>query len=318
MLRKIISGGQTGADRAGLKVAKALGLESGGMMPKGFLAQDGNHPEFAKLYGMKEHTSATYPPRTFINAQNSDATVRFAVDFQTSGEKLTYKAIQASKKPYFDVYILGNTQPEELTRWLTDNKVVTLNVAGNAERRQAGIEDFTFAFLMAAITTTIDVETPSTITPQEISFTKVALPYGWLGNMSPHAVIYGDKQWRTTEALFQALRFNDEKIIEEIRAESSPMSAKMKAKSHKEKMIITPGSDIDINNMRIVLQTKIDQHPQLEKELIATGNATIIEDCSSRRPSIWGAQHINGIWVGDNLLGKLWMELRDSLTNSVP
>ena len=63
-----------------------------------------------------------------------------------------------------------------------------------------------------------------------ISFTKVALPYGWLGNMSPHPVTYNEEVWRTTEALFQALRFNDPSIQKEIRDEKSPMGAKLKAK----------------------------------------------------------------------------------------
>ena len=63
-----------------------------------------------------------------------------------------------------------------------------------------------------------------------IKFTKASLPYGWLGNMAPFPVMYNGKKWLTIEALFQALRFENEKIIEEIRLEKSPMGAKMKAK----------------------------------------------------------------------------------------
>jgi predicted NAD-dependent protein-ADP-ribosyltransferase YbiA (DUF1768 family) len=47
-----------------------------------------------------------------------------------------------------------------------------------------------------------------------ITFTKVNLPFGWMGNMSPYPINYMDKTWRTTEALFQALRFNEEEIQE--------------------------------------------------------------------------------------------------------
>ena len=50
MLRKVISGGQTGADRAGLQAAKSSGIKTGGYMPKGFLALDGNKVEFQYLY----------------------------------------------------------------------------------------------------------------------------------------------------------------------------------------------------------------------------------------------------------------------------
>ena len=51
MLEKIISGGQSGADQAGWRTAKAFGVSSGGWMPRGFLAEDGPHPEFADEYG---------------------------------------------------------------------------------------------------------------------------------------------------------------------------------------------------------------------------------------------------------------------------
>ena len=43
--------------------------------------------------------------------------------------------------------------------------------------------------------------------------------------MSAHPIQYGGKIWKTSEALFQALRFNDEEIIEEIRVKSSPIAA---------------------------------------------------------------------------------------------
>lgn len=58
-----------------------------------------------------------------------------------------------------------------------------------------------------------------------IAFTKVDLPYGWLGNMAPYPVAYEDLTYRTTEALFQALRFKDRAIRQQIHAEKSPMAA---------------------------------------------------------------------------------------------
>ena len=66
-----------------------------------------------------------------------------------------------------------------------------------------------------------------------IEFTKVDLPYGWLGNMYASPISYEGKIWLTSEALFQALRFEDEEIRELIRLEKSPMGAKMKAKGNK-------------------------------------------------------------------------------------
>lgn len=152
---------------------------------------------------------------------------------------------------------------------------------------------------------------------EKIGFTKVALPYGWLGNMSPHPVEVDGKLWKTTEALFQALRFTDETIIEAIRAEKSPFSAKLVAKANRAAMKITPCSEKDVENMRICLRLKVDQHPELILELKNTGDATLFEDVSSRgdRGSnlFWGAKLINGELVGENTLGKLWMTMRTLL-----
>ena len=54
VLDRIISGGQTGADQAGWRAARACGIPTGGAMPKGFLTEDGPRPEFAGLYGARE------------------------------------------------------------------------------------------------------------------------------------------------------------------------------------------------------------------------------------------------------------------------
>ncbi len=148
MLVKIISGGQTGADRAALIAAREAGLETGGWMPNGFLAHDGFHPNFAELYGIKEDNSPAYPPRTFKNAYEADGTVRFAANFSTPGEKLTLTAIQRSKKPHFDVDVLGTTEPKELAEWIVNKRITVLNVAGNSEKSAEGIGEFVRLFLL--------------------------------------------------------------------------------------------------------------------------------------------------------------------------
>ena len=114
-------------------------------------------------------------------------------------------------------------------------------------------------------------------------------------------------------ALFQAMRFNDPEIKEAIRAEKSPMGAKFCAKKYTEKMFVQPMSEQDLNNMRQCLRLKIDQHPELKKQLIETGKDFIVEDCTKRKRGsglFWGAALENGEWIGQNWLGKLWMELR--------
>ena len=161
--------------------------------------------------------------------------------------------------------------------------------------------------------------------PDAVIIRAVNEEYGWLGNMSPHPVQYDGKWWKTAEALFQALRFpmsavNDkgENIREMIRAQKSPMAAKMKAKSSKTQMIIIPMGNEDLQNMRMVLRLKFNCNP-LESDLLATGERFIVEDCS-KRPSksglFWGAKKLpDGTWRGTNMLGKLLMELRTEIRN---
>lgn len=148
--KKIISGGQTGADRAGLKIAKELGIDTGGWLPKGCFAHDGNHPEFIKMYNMKEHTIAKYPPRTANNVRDSDGTVRFASNFNSPGERLTLKMIESYKKPYYDVNINNPPDIDDFKEWITKNNIVTLNVAGNSELSSPGIESFVMTYLRNA------------------------------------------------------------------------------------------------------------------------------------------------------------------------
>ena len=150
----------------------------------------------------------------------------------------------------------------------------------------------------------------------DIVIGKVKDEGGCWGNMAPFPIEFDGKRWLTSEALFQAMRFDDEQIREAIRNEKSPMGAKMKAKKNREKMIVTPMSEADLKNMRLVLRLKIEQHPALRQMLIESGDAFIVEDCTRRQRGsglFWGAALIDGEWVGQNWLGKLWMELRDEL-----
>ena len=146
---------------------------------------------------------------------------------------------------------------------------------------------------------------------------RVRDPYGWLGNMSPYCVVLYGHTWRTTEALFQAMRFKEGSAIREvIRAQKSPMAAKMMAKKDADQMVVTPLSGEDLDNMRTCLRLKLEAHPELVDWLRVTGNRPIIEDCTNRQRGsglFWGAALKDGEWVGENWLGKLWMDLRETL-----
>ena len=142
MIYKIISGGQYGADQAGLKVAMDLGLQTGGMCPLGWKTKFGPRPQLAKL-GLVEHpTSDNYAIRTAWNVKNSDATVRFAFDFDSAGEVCTYKAIKKYNKPHFDInledVISGNNlYVIDIANFFDQYNVGILNVAGNCGKTQA-------------------------------------------------------------------------------------------------------------------------------------------------------------------------------------
>jgi hypothetical protein len=146
-LERVISGGQTGADRAALIAARSAGIPTGGWMPRGFIAHDGTHPEFAELYGIHETTSARYQPRTALNVKESDATLRFATVWDSPGEVLTLSLCEKYGKPHLDITLGAAPGPVAVVAWITANNVRVLNVAGNTERTSPGIQEQVVGFL---------------------------------------------------------------------------------------------------------------------------------------------------------------------------
>lgn len=154
----------------------------------------------------------------------------------------------------------------------------------------------------------------------EITITKVKDEYGWLSLMSPHQVTYVGLQYRTCEALFQCMRFQGfPDVQEEFLKCKSPMGAKMIARKNREKLnrgVMWDEAEEDLDRMRLCMKLKIEQHPELKVRLIKTGNAEIIEDCTTHpreSAKFWGMIRAGSRWEGQNMLGKLWMELRDEL-----
>lgn len=156
MLERVISGGQTGADQAGLAAARACGIPTGGWMPNGFLTTAGPAPGVAAGYGLREHTGG-YAERTGANVTDADATIRFAASFHTYGERCTLRWLIELGKPYRDVDITNPPPPREVADWLTATGVRVLNVAGNVEpkgrtAKAAGITAFVTAYLVEVFT----------------------------------------------------------------------------------------------------------------------------------------------------------------------
>lgn len=121
---KVISGGQTGADRTGLEVARDLGISTGGTVPRGWRTETGPDPSL-RDFGCVQSASENYPPRTKANVQNSDGTVWFG-RIGSRGYLATKREVDAAKKPYIE-----NPSTLELVGWMNLWKIKTLNVAGN-------------------------------------------------------------------------------------------------------------------------------------------------------------------------------------------
>ncbi|MFW6219603.1 MAG: YpsA SLOG family protein [bacterium] len=133
MIEKIISGGQYGADLAGLAVGKSLNISTGGMAPKGYITKYGKRPTLSKL-GLTESKREGYVTRTYDNVKNSDGTMRFCFNFNSPGEICTLKAINQYNKPYIDIDLkeIHEIFIFDVIDWFVENKIQILNIAGNA------------------------------------------------------------------------------------------------------------------------------------------------------------------------------------------
>jgi hypothetical protein len=145
-IKKIISGGQTGADRGGLIGAYFKGIPTGGTAPKGFRTENGSDYSL-KDFGLVEDSVRDYPPRTRKNVDGSDVTVIFDWAIKSPGSKLTMTLCSKLKKPciYFGKDVVkfhSEDVAELLLNKLIETKVknIVLNVAGNREASVPGIQ----------------------------------------------------------------------------------------------------------------------------------------------------------------------------------
>ena len=154
-ITRIISGGQTGADQAGLAAAKELGLATGGWMPAGWRTDEGSRPDFQELYGMIEDSFRGYASRTARNVHYADATLIFG-NKDSPGCRLTENlAFESGKDICWIGWQSGAPVPnvEFFQNWLKkpNREIKTLNVAGNRERTNPGIFLACKTFLIAAL-----------------------------------------------------------------------------------------------------------------------------------------------------------------------
>jgi len=140
---KIVTGGQTGVDRAGLDVAIALGLGHGGWCPRGRLAEDGSVPS---CYEMIEHVSPDYKVRTRQNVIDSNATLILYEQKLRGGTLLTQRCASELQVPCLCRKI-DAASVDEVRTWLGEHRPNVLNVAGPRESSHPGIYERSFEFL---------------------------------------------------------------------------------------------------------------------------------------------------------------------------
>lgn len=159
-IQKIISGGQTGADRAALDAAIQIGLSHGGWVPKGRMAEDGRVP--AK-YNLKEMPTKSYPKCTEQNIVDSDGTVIISHGPLTGGSKHTQDLANGHKLPclHIDVHQIPQVlAATKINEWVIEHDIEVLNVAGSRASGDPEIYEDTWHIIEGAILLSIVAEDP--------------------------------------------------------------------------------------------------------------------------------------------------------------
>jgi hypothetical protein len=130
-LKKVISGGQSGADKTGLEEAKKIGLETGGTAPKGYRTEFGPDYSLRDIYGLVESDSSDYKPRTHKNAADGDITFWFG-KLGSPGYYCTVAGCEKAGKLF-----VANPTTEVLK--LATEKYEVWNVAGNRISKNPGV-----------------------------------------------------------------------------------------------------------------------------------------------------------------------------------
>ncbi len=144
MFLKIVSGGQTGVDRAALDFALAEGIEHGGWCPRGRRAEDG---KVSAIYNLQETPERSYRQRTEWNVRDADATLIIINRELKGGTLYTVKIARKTGKPFFMVSFAEGADERAVDEWLESNGVRILNVAGPRASSEPAIYALSLEFL---------------------------------------------------------------------------------------------------------------------------------------------------------------------------
>jgi len=136
MLRKIVSGGQTGVDRAALDFAIRHGIPHGGYCPKGRRSENG---PIAEMYRLTECASPEYAMRTALNIAHSDGTLILTRGRPEGGTQRTVFLCREYGKPALVIDLQRRLKTADFADWLRAHAIETLNIAGPRESKQSGI-----------------------------------------------------------------------------------------------------------------------------------------------------------------------------------
>lgn len=145
MIEKIISGGQTGVDRAALDAGLKLCIPIGGTCPKGRLAEDG---PIDKKYPLIESHSADYAVRTETNVKDGDGTLILFYGDWSGGTDETKEYADKHNKPWLAINLNEPRSPKNVLAWIRAANIKILNVAGPRESKHPGIHLAAFNFLL--------------------------------------------------------------------------------------------------------------------------------------------------------------------------
>ncbi len=153
-IKKIVSGGQTGVDRAALDVAIKLNISHGGWCPYGRKAEDGIIPKKYNLRESPRPTSeeimdpdAIYKKRTELNVRDSDGTMIVAQEPLVGGVLYTLQMVNKYKRPYLIINISEKTNPMDFSIWIIKNNIRKLNIAGPRASQSNNIYEATYQIL---------------------------------------------------------------------------------------------------------------------------------------------------------------------------